>query len=85
MSGSITHDLKIQPQFFEAILSGAKTFEVRRNDRGYRVGDYLRLREWEPDTETYTGRSVLMYVPYLTNLTGHIEVVMSIVPVLPSQ
>lgn len=31
----MTHDLKIQKQFADAVLDGRKTFEVRSNDRGY--------------------------------------------------
>ena len=42
------HELKIWPEFFEPVASGVKTFEVRRDDRGFAVGDRLRLREWEP-------------------------------------
>jgi hypothetical protein len=39
------HTLKTDPEVFQAVLSGAKTFEVRLNDRGYAVGDALFLRE----------------------------------------
>lgn len=37
-------------------MNGLKPFEVRRNDRNFQVGDILRLREWRPADETYTGR-----------------------------
>jgi ASC-1-like (ASCH) protein len=37
------------------IKSGRKTFEHRVNDRNYKPGDTLLLREWDPETETYTG------------------------------
>lgn len=43
------HDLKCHPPYFEAVLRGDKPFELRRDDRGYAVGDVLRLREWLPD------------------------------------
>lgn len=42
------HELKVAAPYFDALVSGAKTFEVRRNDRGYQRGDVLRLREWHP-------------------------------------
>lgn len=40
------HDLKIEPAFFEAVLSGDKTFEIRNNhDRGFQKGDTITLHE----------------------------------------
>jgi hypothetical protein len=42
-----THVLKVQAPYFEALLSGEKTFEVRKNDRGFQRGDMLHLREWD--------------------------------------
>jgi hypothetical protein len=41
-----THELKTWPGPFAAVLSGEKTHEVRKNDRGYAVGDRLLLREY---------------------------------------
>lgn len=43
-----THELKCWPPYFEAVLTGQKTFEVRLNDREYKVGEHLLLREWQP-------------------------------------
>lgn len=43
-----THQLKVLPPYMDALLAGSKTFEVRRNDRGYQRGDVLVLREWHP-------------------------------------
>ena len=33
------HNLKIKPQYFKDVVSGIKTFEVRKNDRNFKVGD----------------------------------------------
>lgn len=44
------HELKTWPADFQAIVEGRKTHEVRKNDRGFMVGDTLRLREWTPDS-----------------------------------
>ncbi len=41
------HELKTDPLVFEAVNSGAKTHEIRLNDRGFAVGDKLVLRETE--------------------------------------
>jgi len=60
-----THELKCWPEFFRVILSGEKTFEVRKNDRDFMATDWLRLREWDHRRETYTGREVYARVPYL--------------------
>lgn len=39
-----THTIKLSHEFQEAVLSGDKTFEVRRNDRGYQKGDLVQFR-----------------------------------------
>lgn len=36
-----THRLKIFVKYADAIMSGAKTFEIRKNDRDYEVGDSI--------------------------------------------
>lgn len=41
----MTHYLKIKPSYFESVLSGQKTFEFRKNDRDYHIGDELILAE----------------------------------------
>ena len=57
------HTLKIQPKYFQAVVDGLKCFEVRKNDRGYKVGDELFLKEFE-DNE-FTGRSVEKTITYI--------------------
>lgn len=59
------HALKTEPEFFDAVIHGDKTFEVRENDRDFRVGDYLALNELDDTRTEYTGRSVLLYVSYV--------------------
>lgn len=56
------HFLKILPGYYEAIDCGTKTFEVRYDDRNYKQGDILHLREWDG---SYTGREVTVEVTYL--------------------
>lgn len=36
-----THRLKVFVKYADAIMNGTKTFEVRKNDRGYKVGDKI--------------------------------------------
>ncbi|WP_445506719.1 ASCH/PUA domain-containing protein [Niallia sp. 03190] len=64
---SVKHKLKIQPEFFEEVCTGIKSFEIRRNDRDFRVGDILLLQEYIPETEKYTGRVIDRKVTYITN------------------
>lgn len=56
-----THDLKTRPEPFAAVKSGLKPWEYRKNDRDFREGDLLLLREWDGD---YTGRSLLRRVSW---------------------
>ena len=59
----MTHELKILPQYFEAVKYGAKTFELRKNDRGFQVGDFLKLKECT--SKNFTGRELLVEVTYV--------------------
>lgn len=61
----MTHNLKTWPQYFQRILSGEKTFEVRKNDRDFQVGDYLLLNEYDPKTDKFTGNFVYKKVSYI--------------------
>lgn len=36
-----THTLKVFIKYADAIMSGIKTFEIRKNDRGYKIGDKI--------------------------------------------
>lgn len=60
------HELKCWPHFFAAIKVGTKLFEIRRNDRGFSIGDVLRLHEFDPIDEVYTGRFIERRVTYVT-------------------
>jgi hypothetical protein len=61
-----THDLKIWPRFFEDVVSGKKRYEVRVDDRWFRLGDLLNLREYDPKKSDYTGRTVSVIVTHIT-------------------
>jgi hypothetical protein len=60
---SVTHDLKVWSGYFESLLDGTKNFEVRFNDRDFKSGHYLRLREWL--NNEYTGRELTKRVTYV--------------------
>lgn len=42
----MTHHIKIAPIHYEEIASGRKNFEIRLNDRGYKIGDIVALEEY---------------------------------------
>lgn len=73
------HELKCDKRFYGDVESGQKPFEVRENDRDYKVGDHLWLREGElvhigtaDYTWRYTGNSCVKVVTYvLTNAMFH--------------
>ena len=65
------HELKTWPPYYEAVASGAKTFELRKDDRAYTVGDVLHLREWSPAADAYTGRWIRVRVTYLVRDAAH--------------
>lgn len=56
------HELKIKPAYFNVVHNGDKSFEVRKKDRNYKVGDYLALNEYD---DGYTGRTALVKVKYI--------------------
>ena len=75
------HFLKIAPRYFKDVVSGKKNFEVRFNDRNYKVGDVLCLQEY--NGVYYTGRQTLREVIYILDDLNFCKdgfVVMSIVP-----
>ncbi len=57
------HELKTYPEHFSAVISGEKTFEIRKNDRPYHKGDLLALNEF--DGQYYTGNSCLVFIDYI--------------------
>ena len=63
--GCARHYLKILPEYFDAVLSGKKTFEVRYNDRDFKEGDLLILEEYSVFDFLYTGRTVCVKVTYI--------------------
>ena len=42
----MTHELKILPMYFQAVWDGDKTFEVRKNDRGYKPNGVALCFGW---------------------------------------
>lgn len=49
---------KTWPDLFEKVLSGEKKFDMRIADFNCQVGDTLVLKEYDPETKSYTGREI---------------------------
>lgn len=60
-----THNLRTWPDFWEAIAGGEKTFEVRKNDREFEVGDTLKLNWYFPEKDEYDGSWIEATVTYI--------------------
>lgn len=56
------HELKTVQPFFDEVSLGRKTFELRKNDRDFKFGDILILREWSPTMENYMGNDIVVRV-----------------------
>jgi hypothetical protein len=59
------HAIKIEPKHFNDHILNNKTFEIRFNDREYKVNEHLSLREWCDNV--YTGRSILKKIIFISN------------------
>lgn len=59
------HYKKILPEYFQKILDGQKTYELRLADWECRAGDILVLQEWDPKTKQFTGREIDKEVTYV--------------------
>lgn len=68
--GNKVHQIKIGASYFKDVCTGTKNFELRKNDRDYRIGDILEMREISAGKET--GRKVSVLVTYI--LEGYIGI-----------
>lgn len=59
------HQLKTWADYWHAVYTGEKTFEVRKDDRGFAVDDVLVLDEWDPIEQNYSSNRVYRAVSYV--------------------
>jgi hypothetical protein len=67
MDDRYDHELKTIQPYYDAVARGEKTFEIRYDDRNYKVGQRLWLREYDYQAEIYPGPSVYADVTYVTD------------------
>ncbi len=58
-----THELKILPQYYREVVLGNKTYELRKDDRGYNLGDLIVLKEY--NNGVYTGNEFNVTIKHL--------------------
>lgn len=61
--GRKIHQIRLASMHFDDVVSGKKSFELRKNDRGYKEGDFLEMMEFKDGKNT--GRTVRVLVTYL--------------------
>lgn len=59
------HEVKCNKKEFQFVYLGSKSFELRVNDRNYQVGDSLYLKEFDPETKTFSGRWIIKRITYI--------------------
>ena len=84
------HKLKTWPEYFELMTTGKKTFELRENDRDFKIGDRLDLLEFDPNIEVhgaFTGRHTHVFVTHILGENPFIDlgnkVIMSVTKIEP--
>lgn len=66
------HELKTRTEYFKSVISGAKPFEIRKNDRDFKVGDFVALNEFD-NKSGYTGESALFEITYVMTDTEYVK------------
>lgn len=64
------HELKIKRKYCIEIIKGTKKFEIRLNDRDFKVGDILHLKEINDFNGHYTGFDTFVRVEYIHDGLG---------------
>jgi hypothetical protein len=59
------HQVKSWPEYFQPITNGVKTFDLRKNDRNYQVGDEISFEEFRPGVGEYTGKMATRKIVFI--------------------
>lgn len=69
---NVFHVLKLDSKYYDASLTNAKTFEIRKNDRNFGIGDIIKLVEVNPELRDessgligVTGRAHYKVITYI--------------------
>lgn len=62
------YEVKSWTYLFQAFIDGRKRHDMRDlRDRPYKVGDVMKLREFDHTIGNYTGREALAKITYITS------------------
>ncbi|EAC6173242.1 DUF3850 domain-containing protein [Listeria monocytogenes] len=64
---TLVHNLKINSEFFLPVKEDLKSFEIRKNDRDFHVGDFVILNEFSPEKNIYSGEKITVKINYITS------------------
>lgn len=56
------HALVTPKTYFEEVLTGKRTAEIKKDDRPYKFGDEIILQEFDTATKLYTGRELSLTI-----------------------
>jgi hypothetical protein len=59
------HELKTWKPIFQVMKSGEKSFDMRKNDRNFQVGDELILNEYDNEKGEYTGDHIHALITWI--------------------
>ncbi len=59
----MTHNLKIDPRFFSQAVTERKAFEVRKNNRNFKTGDIVILKEYY--NGFFTGNECKFFIGFI--------------------
>ena len=65
----LIHKIKIQKKYFDKVITGEKTFEVRKYDRNYRTGDAIQFTVLD-GVNTYDDTRLFKIVYMLDDFCG---------------
>ncbi len=63
--GQRLHNLKTVQPFFNEVLAKAKTFEIRKHDRDFRVGDLLILNKYDANKQDHRFEFCVREITYI--------------------
>jgi hypothetical protein len=67
------HAIKTVNPYFNLASQDLKPFEVRKNDRHYKVGDWIILREYSPELDQYSNKFLTGRIVYILDKFNAIQ------------